>query len=302
MNDLRILFIINPKSGHHQKLNINDIITNHAEKFGYELSAYLMLDEHHPTEINKLIQLHQPKIIVAIGGDGTINLVADIIKGKEIALLIVPFGSANGMAKELNISENLEDCLNLIFEGKTVTIDLLKVNDDICVHLTDIGFNAKIVYRFQMDKNRGFIIYAKHFFLQLFTIKRRKFLIHYENQIKKVTAIALTFANANKYGIGAVINPDGKLNDGWFEICIIKPFPRWKIFSIAYQMFKGTLKASSYYEVIKCQKAMVFCNKESLLQIDGEISGRIKTIKLTCLPKALKVIIPANLHHPSIVD
>lgn len=302
-NDVvKILFVVNPKSGVHQKLKVFEIIENHAHQFDYEMIYYQMIDDNHEIEISKLIQLQQPKIVAAIGGDGTINLVANIIKQKNISLLIIPFGSANGMAKELGIPNQIKDCLNLIHKGKTVAIDLIEINQEICVHLADIGFNAKIVHRFQSDKKRGFLIYVKHFFLEIFMIKRKKFVIYYEHKIKKVSAIALTFANASKYGLGAVINPDGKLNDGWFEICIVKPFPRWQVFKIAYQMFRGTLKASTYFEVVKCTQATVFCKRKNLLQIDGEIKGFVKTIKLTCLQKALNVIIPSDLHHPTIID
>jgi diacylglycerol kinase (ATP) len=299
---LKILFVINPKSGAHQKIKVFDIIENHARLFKYEMIYYLMKDANHDKEILNLIQLHQPKIVTAIGGDGTVNLIANLIKKKEISLLIIPYGSANGMAKELGIPTDIIDCLNLINIGKIVAIDLIEINHKICVHLADIGFNAKIIRRFESDKNRGFLIYVKYFFLEIFMIKRKEFLIYYEHKIKKVSAIALTFANASKYGLGAIINPDGKLNDGWFEICIVKPFPSWGIFKIAYQMFKGTLKTSTYFEVVKCTHALVSSKRKNMLQIDGEIMGYVKNIELNCSNKALNVIIPSSLHQPTIID
>lgn len=102
----------------------------------------------------------------------------------------------------------------------------------------------------------------------------------------------MTFANASKYGTGAVINPEGKLDDGKFELVIVKPFPRIKLLSIAWKMFTRRLHTSDYVEIISCTKALVISNKKTTLQIDGEIIGKVKEIRLESLPKSLWVMIP----------
>lgn len=302
MVKIKVLFVINQKAGQQSNFKIHEIIIKHAVKYEYEVDFYEMGANHHAIEINKLIALFKPDIIGAVGGDGTINLVSSIIQKTHIALLIIPYGSANGMAKELQIPENLSECLDLIVKGKPIEIDLLKVNNEISIHLADVGLNASIVKRFQLDKKRGLLTYGKHLFAEIFIIKRKRFTIFYDDQIKKVSAVSLTFANATMYGTGAVINPDGKLNDGLFEICIVKPFPKYLVFNIAFQMFRNKLKTSKFFEVIKCTKAKVICKRKTLLQVDGEVLGKVKEIELACLPKVLKVIVLADLNHPTIVN
>ncbi len=298
----KVLFVINKKSGDGIDSNLESTILHHSKKKDYEACIYYLELDNLKNGIKNQIKNFHPDIVAAAGGDGTVALVAGIVNRKNIALLIIPKGSANGMSKELQMPEDLNACLNLITEGKVVAIDLLKVNDKLSIHLADVGLNARIVKRFHLDNKRGLITYAKHLFNEAFLIGYKRFQISHDGKIKNVKAVSLTFANATKYGTGAVINPDGKLNDGRFEICIVKPFPRIHIFTIAVQMFRNKLKFSEYFEVIHCKKATVKCKRKTLLQIDGEICGKVNLIDLECMPGVLKVLIPARLQHPTLVD
>lgn len=301
-DQIKVLFVINKKAGDSPKFLLQQMIFSHSEKYDYQSEYYEMNADDHKIGLLKIINQYQPTIVAAVGGDGTVNLVSSVIYQKNISLLIIPIGSANGMAKELQMPDQFEGCLDLIVKGNTVEIDLLKVNNEISIHLADVGLNARIVKRFQLDTKRGLLTYGKHLFYEIFLIRKKRFTIYEDEKVKNVSAISLTFANANKYGSGAVINPVGLLNDGWFEICIVKPFPKWKIFTIAYQMFTNTLKTSKYFEVIQCQNVTVTCKRRILLQVDGELIGKVNTIKLTCLPRVLKVIIPTGLRQPTIIN
>lgn len=299
---LKVLFVVNNKAGCQKKIDLKNIIKNHAQLNGYFFNQCLMADEDPKRKIAQEIKRYEPNIVAALGGDGTINLISSLIYQTDIKLLIIPSGSANGMAKELQISENFQSCLDLIVNGKTVNLDLLKVNDQISLHLADVGINARIVKRFQMDNKRGLLTYGKHLFFEAFVLKSYHFEVEFDGQINKYKAVSLTFANATKYGTGAVINPSGKLNDGFFELCIVKPFPKWHILQIAYQMFRNTLKYSEYFEVLRCKKAFIKCSRKTVLQIDGEVIGKIKNINLEILPHVLKVIIDKDLVHPTLIN
>nr|WP_256439343.1 hypothetical protein [Pedobacter sp. SYSU D00823] len=153
--------------------------------------------------------------------------------------------------------------------------------------------NARVVKRFENDSRRGITTYARHLFNEIFLIKKYRFYITLDDGpdiIRK--AISLTFANASKYGTGAVINPLGKVDDGQFELVIIKPFPRIKLLSIAWKMFTGKLNTSEYAEVLTCKKAKIRTSKRTTLQIDGEVIGKLKEFEMEILPHALPVIVP----------
>lgn len=294
----KVLFVINKKAGENNRINLQECFGDGSR---YECNVHIFKKDP-LKEIQNAIDQFQPDIIAAAGGDGTINLVARLIKNTNIKLLIIPMGSANGMAKEFDMPESLEDCLKLIETGKTVAIDLLQINNEISVHLADIGLNAKIVKRFQLDKKRGMLTYAKYLFNEVFFIKERRFMLYLENETRKVKAVSITFANATKYGTGAVINPDGKLNDGLFEICIVKPFPKIHLLSIAIKMFRNRLKYSEFFETIHCSKAKLVAKSKTLLQVDGEIIGNVKEIRMESLLHALNVIIPDKSDYPTLVS
>nr|WP_294893909.1 diacylglycerol kinase family protein [uncultured Pedobacter sp.] len=297
----KVLFVINKKSGNKGNLLDEETIKKHALKNNYSFKLFFC-NKNIEAEIKTAITDFSPSIVCAVGGDGTVNLVASIIQSTNISLLIVPFGSANGMAKELQIPSTLPACLDLIIKGKTQKIDLLKVNDKISVHLADVGINARIVKRFELDAKRGLFTYAKHLFYEMFLLKRNRFKIKYDNNFVALKAVSLTFANATKYGTSAVINPDGILNDGYFEICIVKPFPKYHVISIAYQMFRNTIKYSEFFQVLRCKTAEITCTKKILLQNDGELMDKISKVNLEILPNSLQVIINSDLVHPTIIN
>lgn len=299
----KTLFIINHKAGVTGLANLEDIIGQHALNNNYKHLIYVIGDN--PVEnISANISNFKPQVVVAIGGDGTINMVASAIKFTNIKLLIVPYGSANGMATELLMPANIVDCLELLHSenGEVKNLDLLLLNGKDVIHLADVGLNARIVYRFQNGKSRGMLSYAKHLFSEFLFLGYKKFTITLnDTSVRTVKAVSLTFANATKYGTGAVINSDGKLNDGFFEICVVKPFPKIKVFVLALQMFRNRLKYSQYFEVLQCQKAIVKCKNKTTLQYDGEVFGKVNEIKIEVQKNALQIIVPRGIKNPSFV-
>lgn len=288
---MKILFVINPASGNKEEKNLEELIAEQAGISGFDYQLYYMHDGNVIKEISKKIYSYKPQIVAAAGGDGTVNLISALLENTRTALLIIPNGSANGMAKELNI-KNIPTSIKLIEDGVYKSIDLIKINGRICIHLADVGLNARIVKRFSNDPKRGLSTYAKHMFAEIFLIKQYRFLIKCGKDEFIRKAVSLTFANASKYGTGAVINPTGVLDDGKMELVVIKPFPRIKWFSIAWKMFTNKLQTSEYVEVIKCRKAHITSKRSTTLQIDGEVIGKVKTIEVEVLPNALTVIVP----------
>lgn len=287
----KILFVVNHKSGKGNDNSIKDLIAEQAkiDKFDFEIYSMSGDDEKN---IRAAIQKFKPSIVAGAGGDGTVKLLAEILSNTKTPLAIIPYGSANGMAKELNIPVKLDQALALICGGKAKQIDMIKINGEICIHLADVGLNARIVKRFEADTKRGIITYAKHLFGEMFLLKNYKFDITYDGKTIRRKGVSITFANASKYGTGAVINPHGVLDDEKFELVIVKPFPRIKLLSIAWKMFVGRLHTSDYVEIISCKKATVISNKKTTLQIDGEVIGKVKEINAEVMLKAITVIQP----------
>jgi diacylglycerol kinase family enzyme len=290
---LKVLFVINPRSGNRVSDNLELIISEQSRIQGFNFLIYRLESNDEESRIKNEISEYSPEIVAVAGGDGTVNLLAKILYQSSIAMLIIPLGSANGMAKELGIGNRVENVLSLITTGIRKNIDLIKINNNLCIHLGDVGLNASIVRRFEKDTKRGLITYARHLFKELFFINRYRFEIVADGKMIKCKAVSLTFANASKYGTGAVINPIGKLDDGKFEIVIIKPFAKVHLVSISWKMFLGTLQTSEFVEVISCSEAFIKTSKRTTLQVDGEVIGKVKEIRISVLPGSLSVIVPA---------
>lgn len=288
---MKVLFVINPRSGKGIGPDIEALIRKQAEGDGFDYQIHtlgLAPDE----EVQEKIKNYQPNIVMAAGGDGTLSFLANLLANTHIALAVIPLGSANGMARELGISQRPDFALSLLKKGIQKPIDLLQINQKSCLHLADVGLNARIVKRFEQDTRRGIWTYARHLFDEIFLMKTYTFLISCDEKMFKRKAVSLTFANASQYGTGAVINPHGQIDDGKFELVILKPFPKIELFSIAWKMFRHNLHTSDYVEVFSCSKAHVICSRKTTLQIDGEIIGKVKEFEIGIMPQSLNMLIP----------
>ncbi len=288
-----VLIIYNARAGAYADEQFRQLLDEKSKQYEFKFRIFELKMPDCEGLIRKQIETYHPDLLVAAGGDGTLNIVAKIAPHYQLPVMILPYGSANGMARELAIP-NIPAAYDLLNDYKIKPIDLLKINNFTCVHLADVGLNAKIVRRFEQDTQRGLITYARHLWTEIFLIRSKRFLIRYDGKQARRKAVSITFANASKYGTGAVINPTGKIDDGRFELCIVKPFPFFKIIPLAWKMFRGTLQTSEYFEVISCEQAYLSQKKGIMLQIDGEVIGRVKHINISLEPLVLKLLLPAN--------
>src|SRR5687768_16262429 len=152
----KILFVINPVAGGKEKHDWEASIRDFFRELPHSIEFYLLNGKDDVTSINHHIETLQPQNLVALGGDGTVKMVAEIISQKPILLGILPAGSANGMAKELDIPLLKTEALDVIVNGKEKCIDVIQINEkEICIHLSDMGLNAMLVKYFEENSKRG---------------------------------------------------------------------------------------------------------------------------------------------------
>lgn len=291
----KFLFIINPISGgldkskYVQKLKL----IFHEKQKEFEVFETTGNDDD-AKKARQKIEAFQPDVVVAVGGDGTCNFVADLIVDLNVLFGIVPLGSANGLARELEISENHEVATRLLFSGIEKPMDALLINDKhLCIHLSDIGLNAKVVKRFEEEKVRGMFGYMRQFLREIVYTVPKKFKFELKGNKFKKKAHMVVIANATKYGTGAIMNPVGRIDDGKFEICIVKPFPKYAILSLTYHLFRGTIKTSPYIDILTCREITIFNPQKEVLQIDGEVKGNPEVVKVVVKPQSFTIIAPA---------
>jgi diacylglycerol kinase (ATP) len=289
----KILFVINPVSGGKEKHDWEASIRDFFRQLPHTIEFYLLSGENDSVSIRHHIERVQPQKVVAVGGDGTVKLVAEIVRGTPIALGLLPAGSANGMAKELNLSLEKEQALNVIITGKEKAIDVIQVDEkEICIHLSDMGLNAMLVKYFEQSDKRGMWSYTKGVFKMLWNKQKIHATIHTDSGTEHRKAYMIVLANASKYGTGATINPDGKLDDGKFEIVVVRRLNFWELLKllITHKPFN-----EEKVEVFSTTTVELITLKRSYFQIDGEYRGRTKTLRAKVLPGCLKVMLPAEL-------
>ena len=291
-----ILYVINPIAGGVDKTAFKERLKAFSDRHQITQYIYQTTGKDDETNIRELIQNKQPSMAVAVGGDGTLLMVARCILHTNITLGIIPYGSANGMAAELQIPNDKIIALETLLKGKEIVIDTLLIDKKYhCLHIGDIGFNAKIVKRFEEDKQRGLWGYAKHFFKEFRFSQRMKSIVTTDNHKQKVKCHMIAFANARKYGTGALLNPVGKLDDGFFELCIIKTIS-FKVFLLVIAtFFSGAVYKTRFAKIIRCSKAHIKLkrNRTMTVQIDGEIIGERNKLDIEIVPRSLRVIVPA---------
>ncbi len=293
-NPNNFLFVINPISGDIHKEELSAQIEKFATQHSFNINLFHTKGENDDEEIKKSIDLYKPEVVVAVGGDGTVNMVARLLAGTDIILGIIPMGSGNGLSKDLEIPQNNpERALSLFVAPKYVSMDTLTANDHFFVHLADIGFNARIVRLFSKDKKRGLLTYLKYTLKEFLKYRTSRYFIESDYGTFKGRAFMITIANSNQFGTNLTINPNGKYDDGIFEVIIIKRFPRIESFRLFFQLLFRRIEFSPYCLILKCKEAVIECSRKKTMQYDGEIGGHYQKINIKINPGNLKVSIPS---------
>ena len=287
----KILFIANPESDIPENYDLESVISDLAGEYGFEWGLYYTEKSDATNEIRKKISRDDPDIVIAVGGDGTVNLVASGLINSKIDLGIIPAGSANGLAYNLGIPSDIRKAVEIILENKAKPVDAICINDDIfCCHLGDVGINARIVRRFEQEGSKGLLGYGKQMLKELLS-GRTHFKVTLKTPVvyKKFRAEMVVIANARSFGTGAVINPEGRLDDGEFEIVIIRPYPWWGLFYLIRMFLFGKTENLKYIQLIKTKQAEMVLDKPRDLQVDGEIISDVKSLKAEIIPSALNM-------------
>lgn len=284
----KILFVLNPSSGTRDDNFENEIRIHFLEKPDFRLDFFVPnWDADACKDLREKLKDNDYETVVASGGDGTVTYVCEQIYGMDIKLGILPTGSANGLAKNLDIPVNLNDALNVIETGNSQRMSSLTVNGKFSVHLADVGVNAAIVKQFESQNKRGFWGYFAAFNNVIFKQKKVKAHIVTDSEIFEKEIYMLVFSNGTAYGTGLHINPDGRLDDNVFEIVMVKSLS----FLSGLKLYLGKSKPSAkHMEIHSCKKVTAEFSRKIHLQIDGEYLGLTQKVEAVFNDKFIEVI------------
>lgn len=285
-----ICFIVNPISGVGRQKVIEKLIDEQLDRslFDYEI-AYTKAARH-AIELAKDAAYKNTDIVVAVGGDGSVNETAKGLVGTKTAMAIIPTGSGNGLARHLKIPLDLEKAMQVINAGKEISIDSIRMNDEVFVNVAGIGFDAHIGWEFARFGKRGFSSYLKVISREFPKYKAQDFELIIDGKSMMKNAYLISFANGSQWGNNAYIAPTADISDGIMDIAILKDFKLLNGFAIGYRLFRKTLHQSSYLEIIKAKEVIVK-QKGIIAHIDGEPIEIGNELNIKVNPLSLRVIV-----------
>ncbi len=287
----KFLLIVNPIAGGNDKTAMIEAVQDFAQKEGVTLIEYKTTGEEDEKAIKTLYDVHKPERILVAGGDGTIKIVAEAVEHLDVIIGVLPAGSANGLSVDLELPRDIEETIKIAFRNHYMEMDMVCINGKKSLHLSDIGVNAELIRNYENSSIRGKLGYAIQAFNTLTDLAPPfHATIKANGQVIETEARMVVLANTQKYGTGVTINPIGIMDDGKFEVVILKNMDLLVIGKI----LSGNIPVDSNedVEIISTQEAEITTSVPVCFQIDGEYCGEETRLDVKILHRQMKVAIP----------
>jgi len=293
MQKKRCLFIINPISGLGRQKEVPELIDKYLDhdRFSYEL---IVTDyAGHAYDLASR-QFEDFDVMVAVGGDGTINEVASGLINKPTALGVIPLGSGNGFARHLEISTQINRAIEQFNHSQEINIDTGLLNHKPFFNVSGVGFDGQISKTFAEQETRGYITYARCVMEQLQNYEPKRFSGVLNGRELEGEYFLIAFANTTQYGNNAIIAPQADTYDGLLDIVMIKPFPSIHIPVFTVMALFRNLHQSPYVETFKTESIILHNPEAAPIHIDGEFLSHDPKIEVKINASSLKVLAPVK--------
>lgn len=277
-----MLFIINPISGKGAKQKL----TQKLLAKGYKV-AFTEYAGH----AERLAREAAEDIVVAVGGDGTVNEVARGLIGSDKALGIIPCGSGDGLARHLGLSHNVEKALQAIEHGECKKMDAAEVNGRLFFSVCGVGFDAEVSERFAKCGKRGLANYIREGLKTWCNYSPESYTIDIDGTTLQHNALVITVGNSNQWGNNAKIAPLADCCDGILDITVVEKFSVFEMPLLAYRLMTGTLHKSRKVHCYKGKKIKILRQSAGVAHADGDWHDETATLEIKILPSALNVIV-----------
>ncbi len=231
-------------------------------------------------------------VVVAVGGDGTINEIASQLVNTPVALGIIPCGSGNGLARELNIPLSPKKAVERIKLLNFRKIDVGRLNNRYFFSVAGIGYDAKVAYDFNLKGERGFRGYLKACIIDYFTYAPKKYKIEASGKTFYEKLFFITICNSSEWGYNVKLSPKSSLTDGKLEICLCKKPSFWRIVPFAMRLLSNQLYRSKYVRIISGDYVRIsqYDKMSKLAHIDGDALSIDEHIEISLLEKSLTIL------------
>lgn len=278
-----ILFIVNPISGQGSKDKVVSRLSQHECRVVYtEYAGHAEL----------LAREAEEDIVVAVGGDGTVNEVARGLIGTGKTLGIIPRGSGDGLALHLGLNHDLNKNIQIIENGKTHYLDAGMINGRYFFSVCGVGLDAIVSERFAKSGRRGLPNYIEQAIHTWRNHTTELYEIEIDGVRYKYEAVMITVGNSDQWGHGAKVTPLADSSDGILDITVVEDFKDIDIPMLAYRLMTGTVNLAQNIHCHKGKDIRIIRQDSGPAHVDGDWFEADRVLEINILKHALKVIVP----------
>lgn len=272
----KLLFIINPVSGTVDKQEIEAAIDQYADHDKFVVEKVYTAYAGHAAELSRQAATDGVAIVVAVGGDGTVNEVGKGLVYTDTALGILPCGSGNGLARHLLLPMNVRKCIEIINAAEIHRLDYGTINDYPFFCTCGMGFDAFISEQFAKAGKRGPITYVQKVLEAGLKYRPQTYVLSVDGSTMQYKAFLISVANASQYGNNCYIAPQASMSDGLLDVVIMEPFDMMDAPQISLDLFNKTLDKNSKIKTFQTKHIHVCRQQEGVIHYDGEpvMTGR----------------------------
>lgn len=286
-----IAFIVNPISGTKAKNRVTKLIRDLLDPQLFSPTVVVTEYAGHATQLAQQFALEGYYAVIAVGGDGTVNEVANGLVGTNTALGIVPNGSGNGFARHLDISTRMNRAIEMLNSSEVISVDYGMVNDKKFFSTCGVGFDALVAVQFNEGKSRGLKTYVQNTLQSLFNYKPETYHIFGEDIDVTTEAFLITFANAGQWGYDAYIAPKASVQDGLMDIAIVNKFPLSAAPKLALNLFTHNIDENFYMNTVRSKAITLVRENAGAIHIDGDPFEMPAELHIKIVADGLKVLV-----------
>lgn len=287
----KILFIINPISGTSSKGGIPDAISRYLDKEKFDFDFRETEHPGHATEIARQAAQQAYDVVVAIGGDGTVNEVGCGLAHTHTALGIIPYGSGNGLARHLMIPLDIEQSVHILNEYQIHNLDYGVINDHPFFCTCGMGFDAFVSMKFAEAGKRGPITYVQKVLEEGAKYKPETYEIEDEEGTQRRKAFLISCANASQYGNNAWIAPHASMSDGMLDVIIMEPFDLIDAPQVTLELFNKTIDRSKKIKLFKASHIHIHREQPGVIHFDGDPTMTDADVDVRVVSKGINIVV-----------
>lgn len=231
-------------------------------------------------------------LVVGVGGDGTLHQIGNALVGTSTALGILPYGSGDAYARALGIPLVPHRALRALLGGSPVMLDVGEVGGRIFLSTSGIGLDAQVGQEFEKSPIRGGLPYVGIAAKEFFNYQPVEAHIQFDGESRTIRPLLLTIANTNQFGIGAVIAPRARPDDGLLDVCVISEITVLEALVHSPKLFLGGIDQAPHVELFQTREIHVTLERDVPSHLDGEPYTLPRDLVFKVRPGALRVWVP----------